>query len=41
LGFLAGYGCQSFFHLMDDLLGRVFPENAPADPSAPKPAGSA
>lgn len=39
LGFLAGYGCQPFFRFIDDLLERVFPENAPAKPSAPQPEG--
>jgi hypothetical protein len=33
LGFLAGYACQTFFHFLDDLLKRIFPENTSA--SAP------
>jgi hypothetical protein len=27
LGFLAGYACQTFFHFLDELLKRIFPEN--------------
>lgn len=35
LGFLAGYACQTFFHFLDDLLKRVFPENRSASPAVP------
>ena len=36
LAFLAGYGSQSFFRFVDDLILKVFPsENAAAQPSTP------
>jgi hypothetical protein len=42
LGFLAGYGSQTFFRFIDELLGRVFsestPPRAPAVPPAPRTA---
>jgi hypothetical protein len=34
LGFLAGYGCQTFFRFVDELLGRVFPENGSTSAAA-------
>ena len=35
LGFLAGYGSQTFFSFVDDLLRRIFPNNAAARVSTP------
>lgn len=35
LGFLAGYGSQTFFNFIDDLLRRVFPSNAAVRAPAP------
>jgi hypothetical protein len=32
LGFLAGYASQTFFHFIDDLLKRVFPDSGAAVP---------
>jgi hypothetical protein len=35
LGFIAGFGCQSFFKFLEELIGRAFPENGPALGSTP------
>jgi hypothetical protein len=38
LGFLAGYGSQTFFRFLDELLGRVFSESTPPRAAAVPPA---
>ena len=41
LGFLAGYGSQSFFKFIDDVLGKVFPANGSATAANGRPPAGA